>query len=533
MKLRRFIFRLFFASLCFIGTSLATAQSNLPQSGVYNLTYNNAEVGQVQRFGYPPGSGSGRWSMPLVYVSGFELSASEIIDGAGGGQTPPHVKLDSLTSENGNWPPFLRWLVASEGFTVYVVQPKNADAAIQTSSLALEAALTDSNFELRQHYYNTGNPSAVLGWSMGGVVARYALAKMESNNVDHGASVYVSIDAPHRGAFLPTSLEVLVRSILDLKNEGSKIDFQGREFSADDIPDSIINIFRSLEAKLDSNAARQLLGVYLKTSNSISSNFIAGSTVNLQNRYNAIGNDGSVAAHPSFYALRNEMLLFGGYPALTKNIGVTHGALDGTKVFPFSKSEDVALNLTLKAWWNAPGSGGIDKNIVRIDLWHDNHNQAQSVCKVRIGGSDTYINQSYYCPSSNMPDQHAAVVTAPGGTIDALGKLDFLWETLPDPVVGSFAGRNLKFKFSTTAQASPVTSFVPSLSALDIPAGGWGVSVNSRTHMTPFDAIYGNGSRNVAHNVVSASIAGSLVSEFDRAIVLRETTRAAAYAAVF
>ena len=97
----------------------------------------------------------------------------------------------------------------------------------------------------------------------------------------------------------------------------------------------------------------------------------------------------------------------------------------------------------------------------------------------------------------------------------------------------SFWGRDVKVKFSTAHQASPITSFVPSLSALDIQAGGWGASVQSRMNLTPFDAVFGNGSRNLAHSVMSTSIANSLVLEFDKSRDAHLERKSAAYAAVF
>ncbi|MEV6754965.1 hypothetical protein [Streptomyces sp. NPDC051214] len=54
----------------------------------------------------------------------------------------------------------------------------------------------------------TGNrPLAVGGFSMGGLVTRYALAKMEHESVDHETEVYFSFDSPHRGAWIPIALQ--------------------------------------------------------------------------------------------------------------------------------------------------------------------------------------------------------------------------------------------------------------------------------------------------------------------------------------
>jgi hypothetical protein len=43
----------------------------------------------------------------------------------------------------------------------------------------------------------------VIGPSMGGLIAKYALAKMEKENKEHNVGLYVSFDAPHQGANVP------------------------------------------------------------------------------------------------------------------------------------------------------------------------------------------------------------------------------------------------------------------------------------------------------------------------------------------
>ncbi|KIZ19006.1 esterase/lipase family protein [Streptomyces natalensis] len=50
-------------------------------------------------------------------------------------------------------------------------------------------------------------PLTVGGFSMGGMVTRYALAKLEQQQVDHRARVYFSYDSPHRGAVIPVGLQ--------------------------------------------------------------------------------------------------------------------------------------------------------------------------------------------------------------------------------------------------------------------------------------------------------------------------------------
>lgn len=53
----------------------------------------------------------------------------------------------------------------------------------------------------------------VGGFSMGGIVTRYALARMEQQRVDHRVGVYFSWDSPHRGAVIPIGLQAFSRFI--------------------------------------------------------------------------------------------------------------------------------------------------------------------------------------------------------------------------------------------------------------------------------------------------------------------------------
>lgn len=51
-----------------------------------------------------------------------------------------------------------------------------------------------------------GRPNVLVGLSAGGVVARYALAKMEKQYIEHDTDLYISYDAPHTGANITTDL---------------------------------------------------------------------------------------------------------------------------------------------------------------------------------------------------------------------------------------------------------------------------------------------------------------------------------------
>lgn len=82
---------------------------------------------------------------------------------------------------------------------------------------------------------------AVGGFSMGGLVTRYALAKMERDGDDHKTEVYFSWDSPHRGAWIPISLQALAHFL----KEDSGID--------------------AMSDHINSDAARQLLWRHIDT----------------------------------------------------------------------------------------------------------------------------------------------------------------------------------------------------------------------------------------------------------------------------
>lgn len=51
--------------------------------------------------------------------------------------------------------------------------------------------------------------NVVIGPSMGGLISRYALRYMEQNTMDHETRLYISFDAPHRGANVPIGIQYL------------------------------------------------------------------------------------------------------------------------------------------------------------------------------------------------------------------------------------------------------------------------------------------------------------------------------------
>ena len=81
----------------------------------------------------------------------------------------------------------------------------------------------------------------VLGPSMGGLIAQYALSYMEQNALEHQTRLFISFDSPHRGANIPISLQYL-------------INFLAREFgdeTATAVVDGVLNSAAAKEMLID------------------------------------------------------------------------------------------------------------------------------------------------------------------------------------------------------------------------------------------------------------------------------------------
>lgn len=131
------------------------------------------------------------------------------------------------------------------------------------------------------------NPNIVVGPSMGGIIAKYALSYMEKNNINHDVSVFVPWDSPHRGANIPIGLQCWA-SFFSSNSEEMK---------------SFTNV-------LNSPAAKQLLNYHYTMINS--------SLV-----------DAEKLTHPLRNQLLAELKTLGNYPEKPIIIGIANGSNTG------------------------------------------------------------------------------------------------------------------------------------------------------------------------------------------------------------
>lgn len=135
-----------------------------------------------------PGEGNnGSLVRPVIMADGFNLGRSKLdtlYQGLEGGDF-------ALVSE-----------LRRRGRDVILLGFEERSASILDNAETVTAAI------MRTIAEQVGNsPLVVGGFSMGGIVTRYALAKLERQRMDHRTALYFSYDSPHRGASIPVGVQ--------------------------------------------------------------------------------------------------------------------------------------------------------------------------------------------------------------------------------------------------------------------------------------------------------------------------------------
>lgn len=136
----------------------------------------------------PSRLGNGKISKPFIFVEGFNP------------QTSNNAQSDqrSLLFYYRAWSKF----ITDNGYDFVYIDWCTPEEYIQANAYTLIKIIETINNMSAQN----SEPSLLIGHSMGGLVARYALKTMENKNKPHHVGTYVSYDAPHLGANVPIGL---------------------------------------------------------------------------------------------------------------------------------------------------------------------------------------------------------------------------------------------------------------------------------------------------------------------------------------
>ena len=191
---------------------------------------------------------------PFIVAEGFEpLELEQLLDSAV--NKFGYIRYDSLARDFYGWDTPLR----NQYDLVYIdwfnsTEDIRANAALfikllkEVNRMKAEAGSTEKNI--------------VMGQSMGGLVARYALRTMERNGEEHETTMFVSHDAPHLGANVPLGALYFVHQLLCMSRGYTTAGdlFSGGQMSA--IQSAVSNLVNSM-------AVRQMLVNYVDYSGNV------------------------------------------------------------------------------------------------------------------------------------------------------------------------------------------------------------------------------------------------------------------------
>ncbi|GGV90441.1 hypothetical protein GCM10015535_46600 [Streptomyces gelaticus] len=165
----------------------------LPPSTVWDLPGGTAWVYY--------GEGNTGLVRPVVFADGFNTGPSEL-------------EFSWEIMEFGDYA--LISQLRRRGYDVVLLGFHERSASILDNSRTAQAAIVRAIAEQRGDA-----PLTVGGISMGGLVTRHALARMETEGIDHRTALYFSYDSPHRGAWIPVGLQAFAHYIKDLDSRFS------------------------------------------------------------------------------------------------------------------------------------------------------------------------------------------------------------------------------------------------------------------------------------------------------------------------
>lgn len=144
---------------------------------------------------------------PIIVLDGFDPGDARSIDGI----------YNSLGFEGEN----IGDIIRQEGFDIVVLNAPLYETEgitidggadyIQRNAMVLIELINFLNSEKQGE-----EELVVLGPSMGGLISRYALSFMEANDMEHETRLFISFDAPHRGANIPINIQYLINYLAEI-----------------------------------------------------------------------------------------------------------------------------------------------------------------------------------------------------------------------------------------------------------------------------------------------------------------------------
>jgi len=428
---------------------------------------------------------SGLLKKPLIVIEGFDPIENPNDYPYTGNTYADLIANYSNDPNNNSYITLSSGLDNTDSFDIVYLHWKNSTDYIERNAYLLESLIQVVN-NMKTAAGST-EKNVIIGMSMGGLVARWALRDMEMNNIDHQTRLFISHDAPHWGANVPVAFQAMIQYLAPWQQ--LSVGFKPLQVNYN-------SMFPEAQQGLtifNSPAARQMLiqryilsGTTLTAENSMHTSFMTelNSMGWPQNCRNITLSNGTGTGAPLFSD--NSKLLslsgqvdwsYGGQlwrslvasvvgvpgisPILIPNVPVNNTSL--LVQFPLSLvSTKTALGINMGAW-AVPKTGSatlfsMDLYLKRKILW--------------IANSTTHIIKSTVTSIPGM----LPLDNAPGGTYN-LSDFGLNINDINDDLATGF------FSFARASLIQPSFCFVPTVSALNInnPAQNLFTAMNSNT----------------------------------------------------
>jgi hypothetical protein len=167
-------------------------QAQTPVSFTSSIAYDNIYANGDYSIFSNAGTTLNVVDKPIIMVEGFDPM----------NEYPAAALASKFNSDQSN---ALTTQLLNLGYDIITLNFANGGDYIQRNAFLLIELINRVNAQ------KTGNEQlVVIGVSMGGLVARYALTYMEHNTINHNTRLFVSMDTPHEGAYIPLSLQFLM-----------------------------------------------------------------------------------------------------------------------------------------------------------------------------------------------------------------------------------------------------------------------------------------------------------------------------------
>ncbi len=386
----------------------------------------------------------------------------------------------------------------AQGISILMLAPGAAGQdTIQDNAAALEKTLGMINT-----YRANSNPSdmVMVGYSQGGLVARYALADLERNGIPHHTSLYVSYDTPHSGIYIPQGMQNMLplmnEYVTDITNTANNASTAMRALGLDAslraVADGVNTTGQYVLQAVDSMTTAYLgTGVYKQ--------------LLIDNVYPSSATD-----RAAFIADMDSV----GYPTQTQNIAVTNG---NTQALP--QTQTLTANNSYFSFFGKRGSTNTF-SFLYYDFYPTAAGTTNLGANAGTRGTWSYKARCWFfftctynvSASINIPKSKTsgggvlALDSVSGGRKSMLdyyyGAASFLdYAGIFNPATSSvypliYTGQNYDLPFPLRrSNVDSYYSFVPTVSALGLPITTPDTEVANivAANATPFDLVISNG----------------------------------------